>query len=92
MKSPGPHTHHIRHRDRIETPSNHLRKLDAHAVEVAAQLNAINGVVGVTPAEVIASIRNNVAFNPNGVRDMKAAYQRGVIAIDRTEALGIPII
>ncbi len=92
MKSPQPHIHHLRHRDRVEAPGNHQRKLDAHAVEVAAQLNDINGVVGVTPSEVIASIRNNVGFNPNTIRDVKAAYQRGITEIDRTQALGIPII
>ena len=92
MKTVNAHTHRIRHRDRIETPSQHLRKLEAHSVEVAIQLNAINGVVGVTPTEVIASIRNNSGFNPNSFRDMRAEYQLGITAVDRTEALGIPII
>lgn len=92
MKTINAHTHRIRHRDRIETPSQHLRKLEAHSIEVSIQLNAINGVVGVTPSEVIASIRNNTAFNPTTFRDMRAEYQLGITAIDRTQALGIPII
>lgn len=92
MKTINAHTHRIRHRDRIEAPGQHLRKLEAHSVEVSIQLNAINGVVGVTPSEVIASIKNNSGFNPNSFRDMRAEYQLGITAVDRTERLGIPII
>lgn len=91
MKTVNSHTHRIRHRGRIETPSQHLRKLQAHASEVLAQMNAIGGVAGVIVAEVIASITNNATINPVGVRDIRAEYQRGQTTVAGVEALGIPI-
>jgi len=54
-------------------------------------MNAIIGVAGVTSAEVLESIRANVTLNPVGVRDIRAAYQRGVTTVAGVEALGIPI-
>jgi Na+/H+ antiporter NhaB len=54
-------------------------------------MNAIVGVAGVTFDEVIDSIRDNVTLNPVGVRDIRAAYQRGTTTVAQVEALGIPI-
>lgn len=83
--------HRIRHRGRLEDPRNHQRKLNAHADEAATQMNNIGGVSGVTPTEVIASIRNNLSTTPAGPRDIRAEYQRGVTTVAEVEALGIPI-
>ena len=91
MKTVNSHTHRIRHRGRIEIASEHLRKLQAHAAEALAQMNAIGGVAGVTVAEVIASITNNATINPVGVRDIRARDQRGTTTVAQVEALGIPI-
>lgn len=91
MKTVNSHTHRIRHRGRLETGSQHLRKLHAHAAEALAQMNAIVGVAGVTVAEVIASITNNATINPVGVRDIRARDQRGQTTVAAVEALGIPI-
>ncbi len=91
MKTVNSHTHRIRHRGRMETASQHLRKLHAHANEVLGQMNAIVGVAGVTVAEVIASIGNNLTANPVGNRDIRAELQRGQTTVAGVEALGIPI-
>jgi hypothetical protein len=69
-----------------------LRKFVAHQVEAAAQMNAIGGVAGVTNTEIVASIVNNATLNPVGVRDIRAAYQRGTTTVAQVEALGIPIV
>ncbi len=91
MKTVNSHTHRIRHRDRINSATTRIRKLQAHASEVLGQMNAIVGVAGVTVAEVIASITNNATLNPVGVRDIRAEYQRGQTTVAGVEALGIPI-
>ncbi len=91
MKTVNSHTHRIRHRGRINAVGQNLRKLQAHAEEALAQMNAIIGVAGVTVAEVIASITDNVTINPVGVRDIRAEYQRGQTTVAEVEALGIPI-
>ncbi len=91
MKTVNSHTHRIRHRGRINSATEHLRKLQAHAAEALSQMNAIGGVAGVTVAEVIASITNNATLNPVGVRDIRAEYQRGQTTVAGVEALGIPI-
>ncbi len=91
MKTVNSHTHRIRHRGRMETASQHLRKLQAHAAEAAVQMNAIVGVVGVTVAEVIASIGNNLSTIPAAPRDIRAEYQRGQTTVGGVQALGIPI-
>lgn len=92
MKTVNSHTHRIRHRGRINSASENLRKLQAHATEALGQMNAIVGVAGVTVAEVIASITNNATLNPVGVRDIRARDQRGTTLVAEVEALGIPII
>ena len=84
--------HRIRHRGRIESPYNRLRKFAAMQTQAAAQMNAIVGVTGVTNAEVVESIRANVTINPVGVRDIRAEYCLGTTAVADVEALGIPII
>ncbi len=91
MKTVNSHTHRIRHRGRINSARQHLRKLQAHATEALTQMNAIGGVAGVVVAEVIASIQNNVTLNPVGARDIRAEYQRGQTTVAQVEALGIPI-
>jgi len=94
MKTVNAHTHRIRHRGRHSLAGvlgRNSRKLQAHQAEAASQMNAIIGVAGVTSAEVLESIRANVTLNPVGVRDIRAAYQRGVTTVAGVEALGIPI-
>ena len=95
MKTPTARTHRIRHRGRHSLAGflgTHDRKLRAHQAEAVTQMNAIGGVAGVTGAEVLASIEDNVTLNPVGVRDIRAEYQRGVTTVAGVEALGIPII
>lgn len=91
MKTVNSHTHRIRHRGRINSVTEHLRKLQAHATEALTQMNAIVGVAGVTVQEVIDSITNNATINPVGVRDIRARDQRGQTTVASVEALGIPI-
>jgi NH3-dependent NAD+ synthetase len=83
--------HRIRYRGRIESVTSRLRKFLAHQVQAALQMNAIVGVAGVTNPEVVASIRDNATLNPVGVRDIRAADQRGTTTVAQVEALGIPI-
>ncbi len=91
MKTVNSHAHRIRNRGRINSATTRIRKLQAHATEALTQMNAIIGVAGVTVAEVIASITDNVTINPVGVRDIRAEYQRGQTTVAQVEALGIPI-
>lgn len=84
--------HRIRYRGRLEDTRAHQRKLVAHATEAAVQMNAIVGVAGVTVAEVIASIRNDLSTVPAQPRDIRAEMQRGVTTSAEVQALGIPIV
>ena len=91
MKQPNTKMHRIRNRRRLESPTNKQRMLNRHTVLAAAEMNAIGGVAGVTVAECVASITDNVTINPVGVRDIRAGFQRGLTTVAEVEALGIPI-
>ncbi len=91
MKTPNSKMHRIRNRRRLQSATNRQRKLNEHTVLAAAEMNAIGGVAGVTVAECVTSITDNVTINPAGVRDIRARDQRGLTAVAEVEALGIPI-